>query len=354
MDRRATGPAHSLALGINSDDLGADLERRVLEASSPVIRVAQNRPLFAAVLTGSLALHVFTLFLLNFLERASPIQPDTALEIPVELVNDPAAAEKKGGKSGTEKAKAAQPTAEAKPDTPPPKSEQAAKSEPPARPPAPAEKQAEAKPASQVKPPEPPKAEPPKPAATQPEPPKPAAAQAQPPKSLPQTTASAETPKSTPPQPAATQTAQPAPAPAPGASPMPTMAALQQQAVPEAGGQSPYGLMPDNWRAVAVPTPSENGDQEMSYKTIVFGMLELAKQFPEDARARGAHGSALIQFELNDDGTVKSLKLLRSSGDASLDVESLALVERASPFPKPPPGAQKSFAAVIEYDPDAR
>jgi colicin import membrane protein len=323
-------------LGIDSDRLGADLERGVLEASSPMIRVAQNRPLFAAVLTGSLALHVFTLFLINFLERVSPIQPETTIEIPVELVSDPAAAEKKSGQSGTEKAKAAagQPKAETKSEAKPP-GVQAAKSEtpsgPPVKPPqpAPAEKQAAAKPpAAQAQPPEP-KAEPPKPAA----------AQAQPPKPPSQATVAAETPK-------------PAPQPAPAS--VPTMAALQQQAAPAAGGQSPYGLMPDNWRAVAVPAPSADGDEEMSYKTIVFGMLELAKHYPEDARARGAHGSALIQFELNDDGTVKSVKLLRSSGDASLDVESLALVERASPFPKPPPGAQKQFAAVIEYYPAAR
>jgi colicin import membrane protein len=344
MDRGATGPAPALALGIDSDGLGADLERGVLEASSPMIRVAQNRPLFAAVLTGSLALHVFMLFLIHFLERASPIQPETAIEIPVELVSDPATAAKKGGQSGTEKAEAAgRPKAETKSEAKLP-GVQAAKSEtpsgPPVKPPqpAPAEKQAAAKPpAAQAQPPEPPKAEPPKPAA----------AQAQPPKPEPQGTA-AETPKPTPPQPAGAQAPQPAPASAP------TMAALQQQAAPAAGGQSPYGLMPDNWRAVAVPAPSADGDEEMSYKTIVFGMLELAKHYPEDARARGAHGSALIQFELNDDGTVKSVKLLRSSGDASLDVESLALVERASPFPKPPPGAQKQFAAVIEYYPAAR
>jgi TonB family protein len=59
----------------------------------------------------------------------------------------------------------------------------------------------------------------------------------------------------------------------------------------------------------------------------------------------------LIAFELNDDGTVKSEKLLRSSGDAALDVESLALVQRAAPFPKPPAGAQKVFAADITFPP---
>ncbi len=101
--------------------------------------------------------------------------------------------------------------------------------------------------------------------------------------------------------------------------------------------------MQDNSRAVAVPQPSDDGDDIVSYQTLVFGMLELKKEFPEDAKRRGVFGTAQIYFELNDDGSVKNEKLLKSSGDAALDVESLALVQRAAPFPKPPNGAQKSL-----------
>lgn len=107
-------------------------------------------------------------------------------------------------------------------------------------------------------------------------------------------------------------------------------------------------------RAVAVPKPTAEGDEALSYKTIVFGMLELAKQFPADARARGAQGTATIYFEINDDGSAKNIRLLKSSGDTELDAESLAVVLRASPFPKPPPGARRVFAADIEFDPAER
>ncbi len=41
--------------------------------------------------------------------------------------------------------------------------------------------------------------------------------------------------------------------------------------------------MQDNSRAVAVPQPSDDGDDIVSYQTLVFGMLELKKEFPEDA-----------------------------------------------------------------------
>jgi colicin import membrane protein len=136
------------------------------------------------------------------------------------------------------------------------------------------------------------------------------------------------------------------PAPQPEAQKPPPPAPTGPVGTPE--GQ-PQGLMHDNSPAVAVPQPSDDGDDIVSYQTLVFGMLELKKEFPEDAKRRGVFGTAQIYFELNDDGSVKSEKLLKSSGDAALDVESLALVQRAAPFPKPPAGAQKVFAADITF-----
>jgi TonB family protein len=351
-DSGITGPARSLALGADAYRLAVDPVTRVLETPGGVMRMAQSRRLFAAVLTGSVALHVLALFILNLLERAPPIRPDVGVEIPVELVSDPDQTKKrKGDKDHQRTAKGVQAGHAAKSGTKP-QADAAAKSSQPEKPkdstaatqkPRPqlaAGKPAvaETKPApSPAKPAEPPKAEPPKQMA-QPEPPKPAPS-VEPPNPAPAPVQAAQPPK-------------PAPAapPAPASNSAPVTAALQPQAAPAAGGQSPYGLMPDNWQAVAVPAPSEDGDEDLSYKTLVFSMLELAKQFPEDARARGARGSSLIQFDLNDDGTVKSVKLLRSSGDTELDVESLAVVERAAPFPKPPPGARKVFAAVIQFD----
>lgn len=347
-------PARSLALGIDDYRLAVDPLARVLETPGGVMRMAQSRPIFAAILTGSLALHLLGLFILNLLEQAPPTRPDVGVEIPVELVSDPnpikkGKAEKgdknqqsaatgeqanKAAKSGTNpQAEAAKP-----PQLEKPKDLAAAAPKPPSQPPAEKPAVAESKPAASPAKPEPPKQ------MAQPEPPKPST-MTEPPKPV----APVE-----PPKPAPVQQAMQPPKPAPAVNPA-VMAALQPLlALPAAGGQSPYGLMPDNWQAVAVPAPSDDGDEDLSYKTVVFSKLELAKQFPQDARARGARGSALIQFDLNDDGTVKGVKLLRSSGDTELDVESLAVVERAAPFPKPPPGAQKSFAAVIEFDPSRR
>jgi TonB family protein len=86
----------------------------------------------------------------------------------------------------------------------------------------------------------------------------------------------------------------------------------------------------------------------MSYRFIVGGMLERVKHYPETARQRGAKGIAIIGFVLDESGRIASVSLLRSSGEADLDAESVALVNRAAPFP-PPRGAQDSFAIEVSF-----
>lgn len=122
---------------------------------------------------------------------------------------------------------------------------------------------------------------------------------------------------------------------------------VQQPALPAPAPQLPP--MSKTFHAVAVPSPTQDGDLVLAYKTLVFSKLELAKRFPKEARKRHAHGSAIIAFALDDKGHVTRVTLLESSGDTALDGASLALVERAAPFPPPPPGAKKDFAAIIEF-----
>jgi TonB family protein len=107
----------------------------------------------------------------------------------------------------------------------------------------------------------------------------------------------------------------------------------------------------DPLRAVAVPSATADGDILVAYKTLVFSKLELAKKYPEEARKRRAHGSAVIDFVLDDKGQVQRVDLVQSSGDQALDAESQSLVFRAAPFPPPPAGAQKEFGAVIVFSP---
>jgi TonB family protein len=126
-------------------------------------------------------------------------------------------------------------------------------------------------------------------------------------------------------------------------------AAEKPRSPPRAKGASASGLDRNELRAVAIPMPADDGDEVLHYDVVVLGRLERVKQFPKTAVLRGARGTAVVGFALDESGRVIVAALLRSSGDEALDIESLALVRRAAPFPKPPPGARRRFAVDIAF-----
>jgi len=72
-----------------------------------------------------------------------------------------------------------------------------------------------------------------------------------------------------------------------------------------------------------------------TWKGALSAHLNRYKRFPSDA-ARA--GTASIAFTIGRSGQVLSARLVRSSGDAALDREAVALPRRASPVPPPPAG----------------
>jgi protein TonB len=54
-------------------------------------------------------------------------------------------------------------------------------------------------------------------------------------------------------------------------------------------------------------------------------------------RSASGSGRATVTFTISRDGQVMSARLASSSGKADLDAEAVAMVERASPMPSPPP-----------------
>ncbi len=355
---------------------------------------AKQRARSAAIVVGTAAAHFCLVLVLDRLDMARAVIAQKQQEIPIELVTEPPPDDKKKASetskkpvAGPAEAQPAKPQSlaakaeakpeqklEAKPQTAPeakPEPKQEAKREPTPQPKPSAEPSPKAAAKAQEKPQEKPQpkppAEPPKPpsssekatAESKPAAPKPAA-----PKPAEEKKPPASVPKA-----AESKPADPKPPPTPPAPPkLPQFAGLPTGLDPpmdkpvSQGGEQPAqqaGLPPigprlppmsETFRAVAVPSPTQDGDLIMAYKTLVFSKLELAKQFPAEARKRHAHGSAIIAFALDDQGHVKRVTLVESSGDTALDVASLALVERAAPFPPPPPGAQKEFAAVVEFD----
>ncbi|GGF51269.1 cell envelope biogenesis protein TonB [Azorhizobium oxalatiphilum] len=70
-----------------------------------------------------------------------------------------------------------------------------------------------------------------------------------------------------------------------------------------------------------------------SWRNRLVAHLNRHKRYPPGA----GRGTATLAFVIGADGAVRSARLARSSGDAALDSETLALAQRASPVPAPPP-----------------
>lgn len=70
-----------------------------------------------------------------------------------------------------------------------------------------------------------------------------------------------------------------------------------------------------------------------SWRSEVLARLQRAKRYPRGAEQRGEQGVATVAFTLNRNGGVVSRRIVRSSGNAELDQEALATVQRAAPFP---------------------
>lgn len=85
------------------------------------------------------------------------------------------------------------------------------------------------------------------------------------------------------------------------------------------------------------------------WASLVSAHLARHKRYPQEALARGIGGTASVAFALDGDGRVLSVRLVRSSGNPSLDRESQELVRRASPFPAPPQG-KASITVPVNYN----
>ncbi|KPF97609.1 energy transducer TonB [Rhodopseudomonas sp. AAP120] len=74
-----------------------------------------------------------------------------------------------------------------------------------------------------------------------------------------------------------------------------------------------------------------------SYRQRLAAHLQRFKRYPAEARAAGQQGTATLNFTVGRSGQVLGASLARSSGNAALDAETLAMVRRAEPLPPFPP-----------------
>lgn len=101
--------------------------------------------------------------------------------------------------------------------------------------------------------------------------------------------------------------------------------------------------------AFARPTktsPVYGGTEDSRYLAIVYGMIMNQRRAIE---VPDANGNATIAFNVDDDGDVIGMGVMRTSGDPELDAEAMGAIRRASPFPPPPAGSPHGLVATIDF-----
>jgi periplasmic protein TonB len=89
-----------------------------------------------------------------------------------------------------------------------------------------------------------------------------------------------------------------------------------------------------------------------SWQSRLFKHLQRFKNYPSAARDRGVEGVVTMTFTMNREGKVLARQITRSSGNAALDAEALAMVDRAQPLPAFPASMgedQYSFSIPVSF-----
>ena len=93
-----------------------------------------------------------------------------------------------------------------------------------------------------------------------------------------------------------------------------------------------------------------------NWQSLLLADLEAHKHYPSEARERGEEGIAYLRFTMNREGKVLSFGLDKGSGYADLDQETLDLIQRSQPLPKPPAsivGQELQLTVPIKFELDA-
>ena len=101
---------------------------------------------------------------------------------------------------------------------------------------------------------------------------------------------------------------------------------------PEVPPEPPHEEVP-----TVAPRPVQARAAVATWRNQIVTILERNKRYPSEARGRGEQGVTRLAFSIDAEGHLLSSRIVRSSGSAALDAETLALVQRAQPFPPPPP-----------------
>jgi periplasmic protein TonB len=115
----------------------------------------------------------------------------------------------------------------------------------------------------------------------------------------------------------------------------------------------PPKLEPPSEEKQATAPPQANAPRVIArWESVLAAHLERFKHYPDKARARGDQGTATVAFTIDHDGRLVTSRIVQSSGSETLDEETLAMLVRAQPLPKPPDNildSELSFTVPVRF-----
>jgi periplasmic protein TonB len=89
------------------------------------------------------------------------------------------------------------------------------------------------------------------------------------------------------------------------------------------------------------------------WQSALVAHIERFKRYPAEARVHDERGVARVAFRIDHDGRIVASRIVQSSGFPVLDAESLEMLARAQPMPRPPaalPDTELSFVVPVRFN----
>jgi len=105
--------------------------------------------------------------------------------------------------------------------------------------------------------------------------------------------------------------------------------------------------------ATAPPQTRAAPSVVIRWQSQLAAHVERFKRYPPAARSRGDEGTAKVAFTIDHEGRLLNSRIVQSSGSASLDNETLAMLARAQPMPRPPDqlsDAELTFVVPVRFN----
>ena len=96
----------------------------------------------------------------------------------------------------------------------------------------------------------------------------------------------------------------------------------------------------------------EAAQRKLTWQNSLMLKLNESKRYPSQARRYRQEGVVYLRFTMDRKGNVLAKRIEQSAGYPLLDEETLALIERAQPLPKPPTemeGVSLEFVVPVEF-----